>query len=243
MATNYAIYYSSNNVTWTLKWNILIKGILTSDYCEQVQHLISWCDRNNLSLNVNKTKEIVIDFRTKKTCIQPLSIQGSDVEIVNSFRFLGAYINDTLTWDNHCLVTLKKARQRLYFLRKFKSIQVNKTILINFYRSIIESILTFSITVWYDRAALNDLSKLQSVIKTSEKIIGTNLPSLEALYISRLERKITKIMRDKYHPAYRYFEFLPSPRRLRNYKGNKRFVNSFYPQAVKYFNGTRPNKM
>ena len=103
--------------------------------------------------------------------------------------------------------------------------------------------MTFSITVWYDRASLNDLCKLQSVIRTSEKIIGTSLSSLEALYVSRLSKKTSKIMRDSCHPSFKYFEFLPSNRRLRCYKGNKRFVESFYPQAVKYFNDIRPNRM
>ena len=221
----------------------LITNIDESNYRNQVQNLVSWCDKNNLSLNVSKTKEIVRDFRTNKSFIQPLSIQGTDVDIVNSFRFLGTHINNKLTWDNHCQVTLRKARQRLYFLRKLKSIEVKQHVLINFYRAIIESILTFSITVWYDRASLNDLCKLQSVIRTSEKIIGTSLSSLESLYVSRLSKKTSKIMRDNCHPSFKYFEFLPSNRRLRCYKGNKRFVESFYPQAVKYFNGIRPNRM
>ena len=119
----------------------------------QVQNLVYWSNRNNLSLNVPKTKKMVIDFRTNKNIIQTLSIQGTDVNIVNSFRFLGTRIKNKLTWYNHCQINLRKARQSLYFLRKLKSIQVKKHVLTNFYSAIIDSILTFSITIWYDRAS------------------------------------------------------------------------------------------
>ena len=41
-------------------------------------------------------------------------------------------------------------------------------------------------------SALNDLCKLQSVIKTLEKIIGTSLSSLENLKVSKLNKKKKK---------------------------------------------------
>ena len=204
---------------------------------------MEWCNTNDLRLNVSKTKEMIVDFRQKRPPLAPLTIDGTDVEQVTSFRFLGAVINNTLTWDNQCRAILGKARQRLYFVRKLKSFRVKKKILISFYRSIVESILTSSITVWYDRATILDLYKLQSVVRHAERLIGTRLPTLNELYLKRMSMKSSKIMKDNFHPAFEYFEFLPSNRRLRAYMGNKRFVDSFYPQAIKYYNGTRTNRI
>ena len=214
-----------------------------SDYRNQVNGVVQWCDENDLRLNVSKTKEMIIDFRLKKAPLAPLSIKGTNVDTVDSFRFLGAVINKTLTWDNQCRSLLSKARQRLYFVRKLKSFKVKKSILVSFYRSIVESILTSSITVWYDRATLLDLKKMQSVVRQAELLIGTNLPSLNELYITRVSAKTTKMRKDPFHPANRYFELLPSNRRLRQFMGNKRFVNSFFPEAVKLFNNTRVNRV
>ena len=46
-------------------------GLITnsdeSEYRDQVNKLISWCNDNNLELNVNKTKEMIVDFRRKKS--------------------------------------------------------------------------------------------------------------------------------------------------------------------------------
>ncbi|KAK3520665.1 hypothetical protein QTP70_029808, partial [Hemibagrus guttatus] len=66
-----------------------------SAYREEVQRLTAWCKANNLSLNVEKTKEMVVDFRRTQSDHSPLNINGSNVEIVKSTEFLGLH---------HCLV-------------------------------------------------------------------------------------------------------------------------------------------
>ena len=61
-----------------------VEGLITnsdeSEYREEVDRLVSWCDRNNLELNTSKTKEMIIDFRKKKTPVNPLYINGSLIE-------------------------------------------------------------------------------------------------------------------------------------------------------------------
>ena len=37
-----------------------------TEYRNEIENLVNWCGNNNLSLNVSKTKEIVIDFRKRK---------------------------------------------------------------------------------------------------------------------------------------------------------------------------------
>ena len=48
-----------------------VQGIITnedeSEYRDQVNKLINWCSENNLELNVNKTKEMIVDFRRNKS--------------------------------------------------------------------------------------------------------------------------------------------------------------------------------
>ena len=155
------------------------------------------------------------------------------------FKFLGSLVNNDLTWEDNCDQKLKTASQRMYFLRSLKSFNVKQSILLNFYIYIIESVLTSSITVWFDKTTCLYKNKLSSIIRSCEKIVNCDLPSLESIYIERTQRRTSKIMQDEHHPSFKYFNFLPSNRRLRTFKGKKRFVNSFYPQAVKIFNNTR----
>ena len=64
---------------------------------------------NDLELNVSKTKEMVFDFRKKKTPLAPLIIAGKVVEEVKSFKFLGTTISSDLKWDENCISVIKKA--------------------------------------------------------------------------------------------------------------------------------------
>lgn len=41
----------------------LIKDDDESAYTDEVEHLAVWCAANNLELNTQKTKEIIVDFR------------------------------------------------------------------------------------------------------------------------------------------------------------------------------------
>ena len=217
-----------------------VTGFISNDdesqYRDQIVGLVNWCNENNLSLNVSKTKEMIIDFRRNKTPLLPLMINGESVEQVNIFKFLGTHVSNDLKWCTNTDEILKKARQRLYFLRKLQLYGVNKDILISFYRAIIESVLTSSITVWFSRSTQVEQNKLNSIVRRAEKIIGTELKSLDSIFIERTKNKTKKIMSEIEHPAHRYFNFLPSNVRLRAFKGCKRLTNSFYPTAVKIYN-------
>ena len=112
-------------VTYVLKyWNFaddttmiaLITNSDESEYRDQVNKLIGWCNDNNLELNVNKTKEMIVDFRRKESSPpSPLVIDGRTVEIVQHFKFLGSTISSNLTWELNVVNIVKKALQRLYF--------------------------------------------------------------------------------------------------------------------------------
>ena len=206
-------------------------------YRREIDGIVNWCDNNNLFLNVSKTKEIIVDFRKNKNNLDPVIINNSVVEQISVFKFLGCYLTDDLSWHYNCTQILKKARQRLFFLRKLSCFKVKSQILLSFYRAIIESVLTSNITVWYGRATQKDINLLSNVISQAGKIIlDKELPSLDTIYRERLARKTQLILSDISHPARAYFDLLPSGRRYRHFKGNKRFLDSTYSQAVKLLN-------
>ena len=66
---------------------------------EEVRDLAGWCQNNNLSLNVTKTKEIIVDYRKRSTEHVPILIDEAVVEQVESFKFLGVHITNKLTWS------------------------------------------------------------------------------------------------------------------------------------------------
>jgi len=87
-------------------------------YRSEVSRLTSWCRHNNLSLNVEKTKEIVVDFRRAHIQHTPLTINGAAVERVSSTKFLGVHVSEDLSWTTNTSSLAKRDHQRLHFLRK-----------------------------------------------------------------------------------------------------------------------------
>ncbi len=104
--------------------------------------LTKWCQENHLSLNIDKTKELVVDFRRQSREHTPISIDKTPVERVNSFKFLCVHITEDLTWSAHTDAVLKKAHQRLFFLRRLRKFGTSPSILRSFYTCTVESILT-----------------------------------------------------------------------------------------------------
>ena len=230
---------STDSSTLTVKFadDTTIEGFIQGEdesaYRARVQGLVDWCSDNNLFLNVGKTKEMIVDFRVKKSPPLPLYINGTEVEMVDTFKFLGTHISNDLSWHENTTQIVMKAQQRLYFLRRLKSFGVSQDTMTHFYRSIIESILTFSITIWFGNTTQADRQKLNKVVKTASKIIGKELPSLESLFQERTLKKAKSIVRDSTHPANELFELLPSGRRYRSIKARtNRMRDSFYPIAV-----------
>ena len=199
----------------------------------EVDTLVSWCSDNSLLLNTSKTKEIIVDFRKTRLDAVPLIINGNPIEIVHSFKLLGSTLSYDMKWEVNIDSIAKKAHQRIYFLRRLKQFGIARNILIQFYRAVIESVLTFSIPLWFGALSLRDKSKLEKIVKSASRIIGTELPALEEIYQQRVVRKASLISKDTTHPANKLFQLLPSGRRYRSLKVHTtRFKNSFYPCAV-----------
>ena len=174
-----------------------------------------------------------MDYRKKRADIQPLYIDGVCVEQVVECKFLGTIITNDLTWSANTAALIRKAQQRLYFLRILRKQQLTESLLITFYRSSIESILSYCLCVWFTSCTVAEKKAIQRVIKTAQNIIGCSLLSLEELYKNRCKRKISNILKDSSHPGYQLFKLLPSGRRFRVLKARtSRFKNSFYPSAV-----------
>ena len=68
-----------------------------------------WCQDNNLSLNVIKTKDMIVDYRKKRTKHAPILIDRAVVEQVESFKFLGVHITNKLKWSKLTKTVVKRA--------------------------------------------------------------------------------------------------------------------------------------
>ncbi|KAI2666784.1 hypothetical protein H4Q32_026480 [Labeo rohita] len=145
--------FSSNHIIKFADDTTVVGLISNNDeihYREEVAQLVEGCGANNLSLNVSKTKEVVMDFRRNSVDHPPLTTDSSAVE--------------------------RKTQQHLHFLRRLKRASLPPPVLTTFYRGTIESVLTSCITVWFGNCSAADRKTLQWTVNTA----GAPLPSLLA---------------------------------------------------------------
>ena len=133
------------------------------------------------------------------------------------------------------LPTRRRSSRRLS--RKLRRNNVGEKLLVTFYRSTIESVLKFCISVWFSQCTEAERKKLQGVVNTAQRITGCPLPSLKDIYISRCLSRAERITKDSSHPGFHLFDLMPSGRRYRSIRTrSSRFRDSFFPKAVSTLN-------
>eukprot|EP00061_Rhincodon_typus_P009622 g33262.t1 len=156
-----------------------------SKFRREIDAFVMWCNENNLSLNVSKTKELIVEFRNKGGEHAPIYINRTEVERVNSIKFFRVTITNILSWTSHINATIKKAQQCLFFLRQLRKCGMSTRSLTNFYRCTIES----------------GCKKLQKEVCTAQTITEASLPSMDSIYVAHCCRKAANIIKDPSHPG------------------------------------------
>ncbi|KAK3548557.1 hypothetical protein QTP70_014476 [Hemibagrus guttatus] len=159
---------TTNSTTSSLLTTQVVVGLISDNnetaYLEEIRNLENWCQRNNLLLNVSKTKELIVDFSTKQERnYQTPMINESPVERVDSFRYLGVHITQDLSCSCHINTVVKK--QHLYHLRHLIDFRLPSKVLRNFYSCTIERKRFRSLK------ALSELDEVIESISTGERVV------------------------------------------------------------------------
>ena len=86
-----------------------------------VNDISAFASARGMELNHKKCKQMVISFlRYEGSDENQIFVAGNPVEIVSSFKLLGVWISNDLSWNTHVDMVLKKANSRLYALRLLK---------------------------------------------------------------------------------------------------------------------------
>jgi len=118
----------------------------------------SWFINNSLKLNISKTK--FINFNLHKDSNLNFSLfyhadscnindhcQCKTIERVNSFKYLGVFVDSNLKWKTHINYVIKRLRFLLY---RFKHLHfvTNRKFLLQLYFAWVHPILNYGLSVW-----------------------------------------------------------------------------------------------
>jgi len=93
-----------------------IKSKLDSD----LHSLEQWFKVNRLYLIVTKTKFMIYGRNQilKRFANLELSLDGTPIERVDQFKYLGVIFDENLNWSDHINLVYKKASSKLFLFRK-----------------------------------------------------------------------------------------------------------------------------
>ena len=110
----------------------------------ELQKVDMWLKKNKLSLNLDKTKLMIIHRQQKRVKELNITINGTIIERVQSFNFLGITISESMSWANHLLFIKKKISKVIGILYRLKNTfpsEVLKTL----YKSLVLSYINYGL--------------------------------------------------------------------------------------------------
>ena len=122
-------------------WEVCSANAADSLLQRAATEAVQWSNHNLMSVNCDKTKELLVSFARSKPDILPITINGKSVERVRTAKLLGVTFSSDLTWDAHIEDIHSKASQRLYFLRLLYRAGVRSGHIVCIYQSLIRSLL------------------------------------------------------------------------------------------------------
>ena len=118
---------------------------------ESVDMVGIWTNQNDMKLNSNKCKEMILDFSRNYSLtsgIQSVTIGEQVLERVEHAKMLGVTISNNLTWSKHVDNIVSKAGKRVYLLYQLKRAGISQNYLVTIYVSVIRPVLEYACRVW-----------------------------------------------------------------------------------------------
>ncbi|XP_049902554.1 uncharacterized protein LOC126391694 [Epinephelus moara] len=196
--------------------------------------------KKNREINAGKTKELVVDFcRRRLLPPTPVNIQGKDIEMVTSYKYLGVHLNNKLDWTNHITALYRKGQSRLYLLRRLRSFGVQGALLKTFFDTVVASAIFYGVVCWGSSVSAADRKRLDKLIKKASSVLGCSLDSVQVVGERRMTAKLSSLRTNDSHPLQEEIKALESSfsdRLIHPKCVKEHYRRSFLPAAVRLHN-------
>ena len=185
---------------------------LIETFNSNMQIFNAWCNANKLHLNLNKTKAMLFTPRYLTGPPPNIIINGTTIEFVCEYKYLGLIIDQKLSFKNH-VNTLNRKLNRIvgasFSLKNLLTLETAKI----FYHSMAASLLSYVAVAWGGCAAtvLNNLQVAQNKIvrnlfsnlipnvHTFDIYTSLSLPRVEDIYKIELGKLMFNVLNN---PSY-----------------------------------------
>ena len=237
-ATNFYVKLFADD-TFLCAQNSNLK-LLKHDVNIEINKVYRWLVSNKLTLNILKSKFMII---SNKKCINDdfsVCINGSPLEKCDQYKYLGVVIDKNLNWKSHVDYISTKISKACGVLSKLRHFMSSK-ILVEIYHALVHSYLRYGIITW-GNASDTTLKPIQTLINRVIRII-TFAPfgriELEPLY---KELQILNLKNTFYLETSKFMFKLENdmlPQRFANHFENEPFTSHKSSYALRCNRGMK----
>ena len=190
--------------------------VMPDDACkmqDQLDKMLEFCEQNQMMINGDKTKVMLFNTGRKYDFMPRLTINGQmNLEVVEKFKLLGVHLRSDLKWSDNTDYICIRGYQRIWMLRRLKSLGANNLELLDVYHKQIRSVMEMAVPVWEPGLSKLESKQIERVQKTAFYVIlGDKFTSydqsLETLSSDTLQDRRSKLclnfaMKAIKHPKY-----------------------------------------
>ena len=131
-----------------------------------------WLKANQLTLNLSKTKSMLIGGNRKLANVSSLSLSifDCDLDSVNKFKYLGIMLASDFSWSDHVEYAISKVNQRLGLSRRIKHLLPFIARLL-FYNNLVLPLFYYGDLVCGDKNNVTLMNDIQVLQNKAAKII------------------------------------------------------------------------
>ena len=178
---------------------LIIPSVNSSTILEEMDHISKWARNNNLTLNINKTMEMIVRKPRAKNLPIPPEIDG--IKRVKTMKVLGVFIQDNLSFGEHVDHLVAQGAQTLYALRILKHHGLNGPNLWTVANSTLLAKLTYASPAWWGLIGSEGLLRLKAVVSRAVKqgYLPPNQPAFDVICDKNDVGLFKAIMDDRNH--------------------------------------------
>ena len=187
--------------------NYIIGHDISADLPQQIADAVQrWCTDNKMRLNINKCKVMLL---TKHPSVaSPVYINGTALEAVNKYKYLGIEVNNQLEWDRQWHRVKKLTGSIPHLVKRLRYLGFKQSALANVIRSHVLSHFTFSAPlliasrVEYKREMESLLKRLlrSANISKAHAASNYNIGSLDSFIETACVNTLSRLLADPAHP-------------------------------------------
>lgn len=119
---------------------------------------VKWFGDNGMQANPNKFQVMILEPYNKKINFTAIHIETNMLELQNSIKFLGVYIDSKLSFGQHVKIMCNKASRQVNAIQRLKHV-LPLSCKQCMYQAFIRSTFEYCKLVWYCCGKTNDKKK------------------------------------------------------------------------------------